>query len=332
MALEDPNNKSIEAQARHWLVRQHSGDFTHAERRAFERWLASHADHREACARLEALWHKLDEFKSGSFPAREAARSYRSPARLSWFPPLQVAVGLSLGLVVIIGLIAGEKYWLDPAAEQYQTRKGEQKSITLADGSLLELNTDTTVRVEYTRRGRTIQLDSGEALFTVSHGDERPFDVLAGAGRIRDIGTRFNVYKRPDAAVIVAVLDGSVSVTTDRTSPTVLVQGDRLAYSARGSLGARDHIEPAAASAWREGRIIFSRTPLREVMTQLARYHEIDVRFDSPELAQMRLSGAFGARDLPVFLATLAATLPVEARVEGQMIHLAHARTYTLAP
>lgn len=327
MAPENPDKHSVQEQARYWLARQHSGDFTPAESRDFEQWLGSNSAHRTEYTRLAGLWRNLDEFKSSSFPARAAARNYRPRAKTVWFPPLQLAAGLGLGLVIVIGLVAGEQLWLNPTAELYQTPKGAQKDIALADGTQVELNTDTTLRVEYSRRGRTVRLESGEAMFTVNHDDKRPFDVIAGAGRIRDIGTSFNVYKHPDAAVSVIVREGAVSVTTDRTGPTELIQGDRLSYTAQGVMSARDRIDPAAAGAWREGKIVFARTPLEDAMAQMARYHEIEFAFASPELRQLKLSGTFGTRDLPLFLHTLAATLPVKARLEGKLVQLASAHT-----
>lgn len=325
MPQTDPDKQSAQEQARHWLVRQHSGEFTPAEHDDFERWLGSDSAHREAYTRAAGLWRVLDDFKSDSLPAHEAARAYHPRTLLMWYQPRQLVAGISLGLAAIVGLVAAGRLWLDPAAELYRTQKGEQRDITLADGSRIELNTDSAVRVEYTRRGRIVRLESGEAMFTVSHGDERPFDVIAGAGRIRDIGTRFNVYKHPDTAVSVAVAEGSVSVTTDRSGPLDLVRGDRISYTPQGILNEREHIDALAAGAWLDGKLVFTRTPLIQVMGELARYHDIEFTFASPDLGQLKLSGTFGVRDLPLFLYTLAATLPVETHVDGRLIHLSAA-------
>lgn len=322
---EYPGKQSVQEQAREWLVRRHSGEFTAADNHAFERWLDSAPAHRAEYTRIAGLWQDLDEFKSHSFPAREAARGYRPRPKARWFPPPQLAGGLGLGLIILVVLVAGERLWFNPPAELHQTLKGEQKTITLADGSLIELNTASTARVEYTRHGRTVRLETGEALFTVNHDDARPFEVIAGAGRIRDIGTRFNVYRQSNGTVSVAVREGAVSVTTDRGGPVELVAGDRLSYTPQGAPGEPERIDPAMAGAWREGKIVFARLPLEEAMTELARYHDIEFAFDTPELGHLKLSGTFGIQDLPLFLHTLEATLPVEARLEGRHIRLASA-------
>lgn len=325
MAPADSEKNSVQEEARYWLMRQHSGEFSPEESRAFQNWLSRNPEHRAQYARIAAMWRNLDDFKSRSFPARKAARHYRPRAKGRWFPPFQLAASIGPGLAIILTLVVGGKIWLHQPDDLYSTRKGEQRSIALADGSQLEVNTDSVVRVEYTRRGRIVQLEHGEASFTVNHGDTRPFDVIAGAGRIRDIGTVFNVHKRPDGSVVVTVKEGSVSVSTEQAGQTELVQGDRFSYTAHGAVSTRDRIDPAAADAWREGKIIFSRTPLEEAMTQLARYHDIDFVFTTPEVSRLKLSGTFGTRDLPLFLRTLAATLPVESRLEKGVVLLASA-------
>lgn len=330
VTLEDPDIQAIQEQARYWLVRRHSGEISPNERRDFEDWLDRDPRHHDAYARAAGLWQNLDEFKSGALPARDAARAYRPRTQTSRFRHFQLAA--SLGLVLVIGLAAGNRLWFEPSAEFHQTARGEQKSIALADGSQLNLNTDSAVRIEYTRSGRVIRLEQGEALFTVNHGDERPFDVLAGAGRIRDIGTIFNVYKQPGGAVVVSVKEGAVSVTTDRITPLHLSQGDRLAYAADGLRTGFDRIDPASADAWRDGRITFTRSTLGEVATQMARYHAVVFSFESPELKQLKLSGTFGTGDLSLFLRTLSATLPVEARLEGRVVHLASSPLPPSAP
>ncbi len=321
MTFETPDDKEVKEQARYWLARRYSGEITPTERREFEDWLGRDPRHGDAYAHVAGLWQNLDEFKPRAFPARDAARAYRPRAQVSRVRHFQLAA--SLGLVLIIALAAGNRLWFDQPSEFYQTVKGEQKSIFLADGSQLELNTDSAVRVEFTRNGRVIRLEHGEVLFTVNHDDGRPFDVLAGVGQIRDIGTIFNVYKQPGDAVVVTVKEGAVSITTDHITTMRLSQGDRLAYTADGMRTGFGRVDPASADAWRDGRITFTRSTLEEVAIQMARYHEVDFSFSSPDIKQLKLSGTFGTNDLPLFLRTLSATLPVEAQLEGRVVRLA---------
>ncbi len=98
-------------------------------------------------------------------------------------------------------------------AISYQTAKGEQKTVTLPDGSTIVMNTDTALSVQMSARFRTVILNRGEALFTVVHESARPFRVEAGGGVIQDIGTQFHVYKRQDK-VLLSVLEGSVQIDT----------------------------------------------------------------------------------------------------------------------
>lgn len=150
---------------------------------------------------------------SGTAPAQGFAPAERTPARASstrtreWFrrwPGLAIAASI----LVILG---GTLTMLELSAPIYTTAFGEQRSIQFEDGSTVELNSRSKIRVKYSKQERDVELIEGQALFQVAHDTSRPFIVAAGATRVRAVGTQFDVYKKSNGTV-VTVVEGRVAV------------------------------------------------------------------------------------------------------------------------
>lgn len=312
MLKEDP----VQKQAHYWLVRHQSGEMSAAERRAFDAWMETDTHHRDAYAHATALWGAMDEFGARQFPARDAARRFRRSPALPWLSSMVTAVLLA---AVALGVVSLREWQGETAS--YRTAKGEQQTVTLSDGSMMVLNTDTQLRVVYSRGARTIHLERGQALFTVEKDVHRPFEVIAGNGRIVDLGTRFDV-RLQEHGTEVAVVEGKVRVTTPRTGPIHIDAGEGMSWSPRGDFVSHHSIDPVVAIAWEQSRLHFDHTPLNEVMAELARYHPISYRFSDSALATLQVSGSFRVDDLNRLFATLEAALPIHVRIEGALIQL----------
>jgi len=312
MPPEDPVLK----QARYWLVRQQSGDMSAAESRALEAWLDADPSHRDAYERISALWDSMKGIGARQFPARAAARSFRrSPAQ----PWLASTVTVLLFAAITLGVLSLRDWHGE--INVYRTAKGEQQRVTLPDGSVAQLNTDTELRVVYARGARSIHLERGQALFSVKKDVDRPFEVITRSGRAMALGTRFDVHLQDDRTV-VAVVDGMVRVTTARTGPVHVAAGEGISWSPRGDFLGHHPIDPAAVLAWQKGRLHFDRTPLAEVMAEVARYHTISYRFAEPSLALLQVSGSFRTNDLPRLFAVLEAALPVRTSIQGTLVQI----------
>jgi transmembrane sensor len=195
-----PPPGSLREQAVHWIVRLHSGIATHDDRRAFDMWLASSPEHRREYEHVSRMWAALEDTQSllqtEIDKAEELWTHYDTHRRLastwSWWSAGQTA---AVGTAVIL-VLATVWWWTGlPQTIGYETAKGAQQRVLLADGSTVMLNTDTKLTVQYSRRERVVTLDRGEAWFTVEHDLRRPFTVQAANGSIRDIGTQFLVNK-----------------------------------------------------------------------------------------------------------------------------------------
>lgn len=232
------------------------------------------------------------------------------PARV--VRPLAIAV-----LVTAAALLV----WQDPAwrTEQVATPADRRATVELADGSRVELDTGTRLTVSRHLRSRRVVLEAGRALFDVQPSAWRPFTVEAGATRVRVLGTAFDV-RRQGAEVTVTVLRGRVAVTG--TDGTTTLQADGQVRAHAGRLDAPTAVSGANATAWRQGQLVFQRTPLPEVLDEIARYSGRPVRLGDTSLARLEVSGVYRTANAEALLALLPGFLPVrlEAGADGERV------------
>lgn len=302
-------------QATEWVARRSNGEHSAEEQRAFLVWMNASAENRQAYAEAEALWEHLRGLDGAADRQLAAARAYlgrqrRRPVR-RW-----------LAAAAAVLLIAGLTWHLDPLSylgdQTYRSAQGQIRTIDLADGSRLELDTTSEVHVHYSRRDREIHLVRGRAVFTVTHGDPRPFLVFAGQVKIRDIGTQFDVRHLTEG-IAVAVLDGEVETSGETNAvPVTLRRGQRIGYTPDGAAGSVQVVDIDTYSAWREGKLVFQARPLREVLDELGRYQSARLTVTTPKVLDTKVSGIFSIGDLPQAMQTIAATLPVRITRAGE--------------
>ncbi|MCY1285980.1 FecR protein [compost metagenome] len=222
----------------------------------------------------------------------------------------------TLGASIAVLGLAGGLFWLDPAykTEQFSSAAGQRQLIELADGSRMTLDSSSRVAVSWHLRTRQVELQAGQALFDVAPARYRPFHTLAGATRIIVVGTRYNV-SRVQEDVRVTVEQGKVSVL-GRDAGLMLLPGDQVLVH-DGQLGRRSQVDASAVAAWAEGRLVFDRTPLREVLDVIRRYRQISIRLDDDSLAQLPVSGTFDSARLDRMLALLPKILPVNVAADA---------------
>jgi transmembrane sensor len=198
----------------------------------------------------------------------------------------------------------------------YKTSVGEQRSITLADGSIVELNAQSKVRIAFGDRQRDVELLEGQALFRVAKDHMRPFVVHAGTASVRAVGTQFDV-NRKRLGTTVTVLEGRVavasaavtsgegavtqrdagSVSTDLLSKPgsgeiLLISGEQMTVTPT-EVRKSDTPDLAAATAWTQHLLIFDGTALQDVLEEFSRHSARRIKIDSPELAALKISGQY---------------------------------------
>lgn len=301
---------SVQKQAIDWLLRIRSENCTATERQAFNSWLEESAGHRQAYETAQAQWEWMEPFKAMNFPARDAALRYRKK------PPRRLLVySAAASLLLALGLTAFMPNGWIGIPHTYIAEKGGRQTVTLADGSSVELNTDSEVRVHFNRWRRDVEIIKGEAFFTVIHNAERPFEVRAGSGRIRDIGTAFEVYIKPEQ-VVVAVQEGIVEVQA--AEKRELAAGQQLAFSNNGEFQALQGQDVAGLTAWRQGNLVFRNRRLDDVLAEIGRYHDTRIRLQDEALGKLRVSGTFHTAELDNTLSAIATLLPVNIDRVGE--------------
>lgn len=299
----ETRDRALEESTR-WFARLRSDTVSERERADFESWRDSSLANRRAYDELKGIWNAMDGLEAG--PAR------RSPEmRMAGFG-LAGTIAATVAWLLIAMVAALPPF----APDIYETAAGEQRSLPLADGSTVHLNTRTRIAVDLSEDRRHVRLDSGEALFDVAADPARPFIIATGPGEIRVLGTRFNV-RRDTGSTDVAVIEGKVHVAAgdaetpgENAATATLTAGQQVRIAAAGLSGVAD-INPGLIASWRDGRLIYRGVPLSEVVRDLNRYLENAIRIGDSELENLTVTAVIRIEDRDSILAALDGALPL---------------------
>ncbi|UNK49406.1 FecR domain-containing protein [Lysobacter sp. S4-A87] len=308
------------SQADAWLARLMSPECAPDERAAFEDWLAQSPDNIAAYLEAERI-HALAAGLGSEDLLRAAAHAARrkpAPAQRNWREWVPAAAA-----AVLVVAVATTTLWPRPAekaiVQQFMTAQGEQREITLFDGTVLRLDTGSEITTDFDGDQRLVELVRGRAQFVVAADPDRPFLVKAGPGTVRDIGTTFQV-SRIDGQVNVGLLEGRVDVSVGsgaQVRRSELAPGEQLTIDGRGVIGARQLLDLAAAHAWPQGDLVFRQRRLDELLAEMNRYSPVQLRLQDPALGSLQVSGVFHAGDQEALVAALERGWSLRAQREG---------------
>jgi transmembrane sensor len=200
--------------------------------------------------------------------------------------------------------------------QEYTTAVGEQRTVSLPDGSTVFLNTNSDVRVQLSRRLRRIELARGEALFSVAKDPSRPFEVHALQGVTTAVGTQFDVEIVPTGAA-VSVLEGTVTVgakgATASAPPVAVSAGSGVGYTQEGAVSELRPAELNRIQGWRMQRIVFNDIPLDSALTEYNRYTHTPIVLGDPALGSRHVNGVFHIGDEAAFLSAMEQGLHLKA-------------------
>lgn len=303
-----PRNITLSDEAIDWVVRLGSGAATEEDHADFAAWRARSPAH--AAAATEAATILSDIGQTGTADEyRDIGAAIRAPLA----PPPRVSrrnvILGSATAVAAIGL-AGTGSLGPPSAfwADYATGIGGRERIVLADGSIVWLNTATTLSADFTGTERRVTLHEGEALFEVARDKARPFIVHSGDGEARAVGTAYSVRRRGALSEVV-VTEGIVDVRNGSGSVR-LTAGQQIAYG-NGIQSAVRSVHGSVATAWARGKLIFNRRPLGEVAAELQRYQFGKVIVRGERLKRLEVTGVFDLGDNTALLQAIAATVKV---------------------
>jgi transmembrane sensor len=280
-----------------------------------------HPEHAAAYRRVQTIWGQSPRLagRPGMVAALEAARSRRETTGRDRRLPrslLGLVAAASLGVLAFGGFA-----WLE-ARSVYSTETGEQRVVQLADGSTVRLDTASRIRVRLSADRRDVDLEAGQALFTVAHDRRRPFVVRAGQSTVTAVGTVFEVARRGAEADVVLV-EGVVDVrpTAGSARPVRMTAGEQA--SVRGAVAAVARVNVANETSWTQGQIVLRDTPLREGVAQVNRYLTDKIELDAPGLEATPINGVFKTGDRDAFVAMASGALGLEVSgVQGGGVRL----------
>ncbi|HEV2441865.1 MAG TPA: FecR family protein [Steroidobacteraceae bacterium] len=353
-------NQQIYEEATEWLIRHRSGTLDAADKNAFDAWLRRSPEHVRAYFEMSAVWEDAGSIdRSSTAPAAElidrasrggaimqmpeirnsaAAKALssghdREPAVIGLGPRRRAnryRIGFATAVAATCAALALVGRWLyEPS---YSTGIAEQRSITLADGSTVELNARSAIRVRFVAHERDIDLVRGQALFRVAKDPARPFMVRAGDTVVRAVGTQFDVNEL-SGGTIVTVVEGLVAVLgpprslgtgavpssddaipsrehvaaelikglSGTTRPIFLGSGEQLTVTAK-RLQEAAHVDVATATAWTQHQFAFDAAPLSEVVDEFNRYNARQLVIADPQLDDMRVNGLFSSTNPALLL------------------------------
>lgn len=311
-SVPEPDRDPLQDQAVEWLIRLSAENCQPAERAAFQNWLDQSPAHRATYAQIERRMQWLERVGQTDSASRQAALQYR-PAKSFPFSR-QAGLAVAAMLLLGVGLATFSPLGWYGYPRHYSAEPGARQTVSLADGTQLELNTDSEVAVRVNRNQRNVEVVKGEVYFTVVHNPELPFVVSAGAGRSIDIGTEFEVYRQAEQ-VLVAVHEGSVRVEAKQSRD--LSASQAVAYDHNGNF-VDTTADVKTLSAWRRGKLIFDNRRLDEVLAEIGRYHRMDIGLGDLTLAERKVSGTFFIERLDDNLAAIAGSLNLQVRHVGE--------------
>lgn len=323
--MAGPRNRveTAETEAAAWHVRLGEAGVTPETLQAFFEW-RQRPEHAEAYRRVELVWGQsarlagdpeigrvLDEARARRGRGRGGARAW---TRRTWGPVAGVAL-VAAGLA----LAFGSWTWLD-GRDVLTTGVGEQQLVQLEDGSSVRLDTDTQVRVRFDGDQRLLELEKGQALFTVAHDAGRPFVVMAGEARVTALGTVFDVRRKATGASVTLV-SGVVAVGPVGREPRRMSAGHKAEVTPTGAV--TRPVDTGLETGWTEGRIEFRDTPLDEAVAEVNRYLTDKITLDAGVPKEVAVNGVFRTGDREAFVSAASDVLDLEVvRAPGGAVRL----------
>ncbi|MCR5879384.1 FecR domain-containing protein [Phenylobacterium sp. J367] len=302
--------EAVRAAAADWLVRLQADDLSEDDALAFDAWLEASPDHARAFDETLGVWTELGGSADEVETALRSERRVRpAPTRRFYLAAGAMAAAAAAAVIVIPALTPA------PAPIGYETARGERESVTLADGSRIDLNAGTRMTVALSRNERRVELAHGQAVFDVAPDAGRPFVIAAGDRTVQVVGTQFDVRRR----------DGKLSVTVARGVVEVRPADGAQGQAFRLRPGQRlDHVEGASAAkvtaaapdevlGWRAGRLVYRDRPLAEVVADLNDQFATPIRIADPRLAETPVSGVLVLDDQDAVIRRLALLAPLAA-------------------
>ncbi len=328
------------AEAAAWIARLHGEGRTIGVEAGFKRWLAASPEHYAAFEMANEIWMSTEHLPKPKTPA--FVRWPKAGFVITW--PRALAATAVIALVAI-GIAFHSR------DSGLTTRVGEQRNLTLEDGTRVSLNTASRMHVSYDSRVRRVELDEGEAYFEVAKHPDWPFIVVSGGKQVVARGTAFLV-RRDEDSLAVTLVEGKVTVAPagEAVAPAPTVSESAAGTSRSPSIGGHsagadegaditltpgqrltfaDHERPRLdrpplerVTAWQRGQVILDHTPLADAAAEMNRYSAVALTIEEPDARRAQVTGIFRVGDSQSFAQAVAETYHLRVVDGGRRIVL----------
>lgn len=306
-----------------FFERRRFWEWSNADQAELDAWLAESILHHAAFLRVEAIAARADRLAALNLLELKqvSSRNERRAAYRGFIVPLLAAA--SIALIMTLGypyLIS----WLQPPDRAFSTDVGDHTLLKFADGTEIELNTDSTIHYRMTTAERTVWLDRGEAWFHIAHNAANPFAVIVGKHRVVDLGTEFLVRRGSDK-IEVALVSGRAALSAEgtqtATQTAMLKPGDdAIATPLLISVTRKTPQELADELAWRRGVLVFRKTKLTDVVREFNRYNTTKLVIADPSIADVEITAEIKTDHYNDLLSLVHDVLNLHADREGNSI------------
>lgn len=361
--------KRAGSEAADWFARLESGVMERAEREQFVEWLRESHVHVAEMLRIAKIHGALERFERwariSTGPKTDADNVVQlptspeddSPPRPSPSRAQRGGYGMRIlaaaAVAAVMVVVATTVVLPSIRGQIIETDRGERREVVLSDGSVLQVDPETRLRVKYVDEARRVFLERGRALFRVAKNPNRPFLVQADDTTVRAVGTVFGVEQQLQG-VLVTVSEGKVAVfptsqatvsaatpapsepsapqqsgsasgqgsgvperVRTRSDTLFLTANQQVTVAASGSAEPVQEVDSQRALAWAEGRLIFQNEELGRAVAEFNRYNRVQISVTDPALAARPVSGVFNATDPEAFIAFLQSVTAVQVARDG---------------
>lgn len=310
---------AIEDTASDWLQRQRFFSWDDASQAELDNWLSQSLAHKLAYWRLEAAWDRTERLQV----LRPSDKAVQQPVRhvRKW----HFSLGAAAAIVISAAVIGTQSLQQKVTTSTYATSVGGHKTITLTDGSQIELNTNTVLRVA-SDNPRNAWLDRGEAYFQIRHNAADPFVVIAAGHRVTDLGTKF-LLRATNSQVDLSLVEGRAridSINPNMQPHSAVLSPGQVAIATANSLSTSTKAETELAGelGWRRGVIIFHHTTLDTAVAEFNRYGNAKLVIADDDVGSLMLNGTFPTHDTQAFIRVAQQVLRLKVEKDGNRIVL----------
>jgi ferric-dicitrate binding protein FerR (iron transport regulator) len=320
----------------HLIIRYLSREATSSEQEALFDWVAADERHQQLFHEWVAAWEQKLPYNKAfhlspaleklnrRIDAYDQALTEPSEARtisLTWWK-----LAASLALFITAGL--GIYFYAFHSASQlrevaYSVSRttGEQQAVTLADGTVVTLNTNSLLRYPTAFAGATREVYlEGEAFFSVARDEAHPFMIHTGALTTQVLGTSFNVRSLANT-ITVSVATGKVQVRHG-SQAHILLPDDQLVYDIHHHTAREGKADLVQALAWMQRVLVFEDLSLEEAAKKLQAAYGVRVVLENAALRRCVITGRYTNQPLEKVLKAIAYSIGIQYTLRDNIVTL----------